>query len=354
MKRKDFFSVIIPTYNAKKYVEKCVSSILKNNYSSYEIVVVDNGSTDSTVEFLKKKFTTFSDKIKFVALDKNYGPAKARNEGVKIAQGKYLGFLDSDTEVEKNWIIEALNSFRKDKKVAALQCKLLLIKDKKSYDYAGEYLGNLGFLVPVAVYGEIDHGQYDSCGKVLAAKSAGMFIRKDVFDKIGGFDEDYFIFVEETDLGWRCWLAGYEVVFCPNSIVYHCFSSSKNIFDKKFDNHLVRFHGTKNYIMTLYKNLSKKHLLRILPIHVFLWACLSFYLLLTGKTASSWNIWKGIFWNLKNFAKNKQKRDEIQKTRRLTDKDIFVGLTLMKNAGLSHYIKRWFLSQKANIGPENQ
>ena len=60
------------------------------------------------------------------------------------------------------------------------------------------------------------------------------------------------------------------------------------------------------------------------------------------------------FWNLKNFAKNKQKRDEVQKNRRLTDKDIFVSLALMKNAGLSHYIKRWFLSQKANIGPENQ
>lgn len=354
MKKKDFVSIIIPTYNAKKYVEKCISSILKNKYSNYEIIVVDNGSTDSTVDFLEEKYTLFTDKIGFVSLDKNYGPAKARNEGVKIAQGKYLGFLDSDTEVEKNWINEALNYFRKDKKIGALQCKLLLIKDKKSYDYAGEYLGNLGFLVPVAVYGEIDHGQYDSCGKILAAKSAGMFIRKDVFDKIGGFDEDYFIFVEETDLGWRCWLAGYEVIFCPNSIVYHCFSSSKNIFDRKFDNYLVRFHGTKNYIMTLYKNLSKKYLLKILPGHIFLWLCLSFYLLLTGQTPSFINIIKGIFWNLKNFSENKNKRKEIQKKRRLTDKDIFVNLALMKDVGVAHYINRWFLSQKENLTPENQ
>jgi len=353
-KQQKFFSIIIPTFNAKKYIGRCISSILENIYPFYEIIVVDNGSTDDTLNYLKDAFSKELAKIKFVVLDRNYGPARARNEGVKFARGQYLAFLDSDTEVEKNWIYEALKCFEKNKKVAALQCKLLLMSNRNCYDYAGEYLGSLGFLIPVASYGENDHGQYDSFRKILAAKSAGMFIRKDVFDKIGGFDEDYFIFLEETDLGWRCWLAGYEVIFCPLSIVYHHFSATKDIVDKDFNNYLARFHGPKNYIMTLYKNLSGRYLLKILPIHIFLWFCLSFYLLLTGNFISSSNICKGILWNLTNFTKNKAKRRVIQKNRLSTDTNIFGSLALLKNIGVNYYINRWFLSQKENVTQENQ
>lgn len=353
-KQKIIFSIIIPTFNAKKYVSKCISSILKNAYPNYKIIVVDNGSTDDTLNYLREKFSKELEKIKFIVLDRNYGPARARNEGVKVAQGQYLAFLDSDTLVEKNWISEALECFQKNNKVAALQCKLLLMSKKNHYDYAGEYLGSLGFLVSVAEYGEKDRGQYDSFRKILAAKSAGMFIRKDVFNKIGGFDEDYFIFLEETDLGWRCWLAGYEVIFCPKSIVYHHFSATKNIIDKDLNNYLARFHGTKNYIMTLYKNLSWTYLVKILPIHIFLWLCLSFYLVLTGNLTSSSNIFKGVLWNLTNLAKNKVKRKEIQKKRLSTDIYIFGNLALLKNISVGYYARRWFLAQKENVTQENQ
>lgn len=353
-KLKIFFSVIIPTFNAKKYINECISSILKNVYLNYEIIVVDNGSTDNTLNYLKETFSEELVKIKFVVLDRNYGPARARNEGVKVARGQYLAFLDSDTEVEKNWIGEALKCFEKNKKVAALQCKLLLMSNRNCYDYAGEYLGSLGFLIPVASYGEEDHGQYDSSLKILAAKSAGMFIKKDVFDKIGGFDEDYFIFLEETDLGWRCWLAGYEVIFCPQSIVYHHFSATKNIVDKDFNNYLIRFHGTKNYILTLYKNLSGKYLWRILPRHIFLWMGLAGFLLLAGRWRSEGNILRGIGWNIIHFQDNIQKRQKVQKERIVSDEELFEKKTLMKTKSLGYFMDRFLGSQRQVVTPENQ
>lgn len=354
MKSKVVLSIIIPTFNTKKYISACIDSILKSNTKNFEIIIIDNASTDNTIAFLKKKFKKQTAKIKYLSLNQNYGPAKARNEGVKIASGKYLSFLDSDTIVTPDWASQAIKCLKSDTKIAAVQCKLLLAKNKKQLDYVGEYLGKTGFLVPVAPHGEIDHGQYDSTKQILAAKSAGMFIKKRIFNKIGGFDEDYFIFVEETDLGWRCWLAGYQVILCPSSIVYHHFSATKSVVDEKFNNYLVRFHGTKNYILTLYKNLSTGYLIKILPLHIILWLGLSFYLTLTGNFQSSVNIIRGILWHISNIIKNTHKRNIIQKQRQVSDQLLFTKHGLLKQKSIYKHITKFLSSQKSSVNLKNQ
>ena len=154
-------------------------------------------------------------------------------------------------------------------------------------------------------------------------------------------DEDYFIFVEETDLGWRLWLAGYEVILCPKSIVYHYFSATKDIVAKSFNNHLVRFHGTKNYILTLYKNLSIRYLIKILPIHIALWLSLAMYLIFTGNFRSGLNIFKGILWHFPNFLTNTQKRMSVQKMRVVSDSVIFESMSLMKNISIIDLVKKF-------------
>lgn len=348
------FSIIIVNFNGKEYLNNCLMSVFNNACDDYEIIIVDNGSTDGSIEFVKDTFSIKLYKIRIINLKRNFGPARARNDGVKIARGKYIGFLDNDTEVDKNWILEAIKGFESSEDIAALQCKLLFIKNKHRIDYVGEYLSNLGFLIPVAAYGEEDNSQYDFKNRILSAKSAGMFIKKSVFDRIGGFDEDYFIFMEETDLNWRVWLSGYEIVFWPHSVVYHSFSATKDIVDKRFNNRLVRFHGTKNYILTLYKNFSIKYCIKILPLHVFLWFCLSFYLLARGNIRSSLNIFQGILWNLVNFSKNSRKRALIQKNRIRTDTELFVNLGLIKKRSFNYFIDKFIQSQKVAITPENQ
>ncbi|HEY4495625.1 MAG TPA: glycosyltransferase family 2 protein [Candidatus Paceibacterota bacterium] len=350
-KKNNLVSVVVVNYNGEIYLKRCVESILKNNYSDYEIIVVDNASADGSIVMFKENFGGF-DKLRIISLDKNYGPAKARNEGVKLAKGEIIGFLDNDTEVDPYWISNALKYFENDSKIGALQCKLLLLNDKNKIDYAGEYLGSLGFLVHVARYGEEDKGQYDEVKELLAAKSAGMFIRKDVFEKIGGFDDDYFIFVEETDLGWRAWLAGYKTIFAYDSRVYHYYSATKVLTDKNFNNYLVRFHGPKNYILTLYKNLSFKNLIFILPRHIFLWFCLAMYLILTGNRNSGFNILKGIGWNIANYQKNRKKRILIQRARIISDEELFAKI--YKKQNLFYHIKNFLKSQKQVITPENQ
>ncbi|MFA6047631.1 MAG: glycosyltransferase family 2 protein [Parcubacteria group bacterium] len=344
-------SIIIVNYNGKKYLKSCIDSILKNNYDNWEVVIVDNGSKDGSLEMINDEWGNISN-LHLVKLNENKGPAYARNAGAKASRGEIISFLDNDTEVEQGWITKAMKYFKSDLSVGILQCKLLMLEDKKQYDYAGEYLSSLGFLIHRAHYREEDRGQYDNPVEILAAKSAGMFIRRDVFEKIGGFDEDYFIFVEETDLGWRSWLAGYRAIFAYDSIVFHHFSVTKKIVDPKFNNHLVRFHGTKNYILTLYKNLSFKNLIIILLKNIFLWMGLAGYLILRGNFSSSGNILKGIGWNIVNFPRNYRKRKKIQKNRIISDKKLFEKI-YRKRSVLS-YVRQFLGAQKQLATPENQ
>lgn len=350
---KPLISIIIVNYNGYPLLKNCLNSILKNSYDNYEIIVADNDSKDKSLKNIKIDFKNNLSKIKLLKLKNNLGPSLARNEAFKLAAGEIIAFLDNDTEVDKNWIINALKLFQTNSKIGVIQCKLLLLDQKNKIDYVGELLGSLGFLKSIANYGEIDNGQYDKNCSILAAKSAGMFIKRKAFIDAGGFDSSYFIFMEETDLGWRTLLAGYKNIFCFNSIVYHKFSSTKDIVDPDFNNYLVRFHGTKNYIQTLIKNLSQKYLLKILPVHVFLWFSLATFLLLTGKFKSAKNIYSGIFWNLINLKETLYKRKVIQRNRKVSDHKLFVNQKFMNKTKLSYYLKKFFSSQKLIVTPEN-
>lgn len=314
-------SVIIVNYNGKGYVGRCVETVLKNKYPNFEAIVVDNGSKDGSVEFLRKTFAK-NKKFKVLALEKNFGPAYARNKGVEKARGQYLAFLDNDTIPEKDWLIFLVKAMEKDSTVGACQCKLLLARDRNKLDYVGDYLSQLGFLVQKCQTGEQDQGQYDQRFAILSAKSAGMGMRREVFDKIGGFDPDYFIYMEETDLGWRSWLAGYRTIFVPESIVYHEFGSS-TLVDPDRQNYRVKFHGTKNYIMTLIKNLGLINLIKILPCHCLLWWGIAFWLLAKRQFKNGFLVIKGISWNLIYLPQNLAKRRKIQKARVVKDAQIF-------------------------------
>lgn len=342
MKKLDF-SIIIVTFNGLKYIDECVESIFNSNISNFEVIVVDNGSSDNTVSFLKQKYKKFKN-FKIVELNKNYGPAKARNIGAQRSSAKYLGFLDNDTTVDKNWAIYAKKAFEKDLKLAIIQCKLLLANDITKIDYIGEYLGSNGFLVQKVSSGSLYDPVYDIEQYILSAKSAGMFIRNDVFKKIKGFDESYFIYVEETDLGFRSWIAGYNAKYIYKSVVYHRFGTSTVILGTDKTNFNAKFHGTKNYIQMHIKNLQFTSLIKILPIHVFLWEGLSFYSLIKGQYKTFLYINKAIFWNLINLPSTLKKRRQVQKYRKVNDKDI-LKIVMVKKP-FRYYLSKVLLKNK--------
>lgn len=329
-------SVVIVNYNGKKYLKNCLEGIFANNYSDYEVIVCDNGSIDDSKEYVRGLSLKHKN-LFLVALDKNYGPSFARNKGVEKSKGKYIAFLDNDTKPEKDWLKEPILEMEKDLKIGACQCKLLLMNEPEKLDYAGDYLSQFGLLVQRVPGGEIDRGQIDQKVEILSAKSAAMVIRRKAFEEAGGFDPDYFIYVEETDLAWRVWLKGYKIIFIPNSRVYHEFGTSNEIMGN-FQQFLNKFHAPKNYLMTLYKNLGTLNLIKILPVHFFLWVGVAFWFLVKKQPKLSWYVFSGLFWFLIHLPQNTLKRIRIQSTRRISDKKLIP--IIMKRQSLTYFLEK--------------
>ena len=223
-------SVIIVNYNGKALLEKCLESLSKVNYENFEIIVVDNNSTDGSIELVTKNYPS----IILLKLNSNKGFAEPNNIGAKIANGKYLLFLNNDTIVTPNFISEMVQVIENDKKIAI--CQSLLLKPDESVDSSGDFIDQLG-----VVYNSTK--KTDEIREISSARGASMLIRKDVFDILEGFDEKFYVSFEDVDLGWRTWMIGYKVILTPKSVVYHV--GGQTIKSKKPE---IAFHGFKNQL----------------------------------------------------------------------------------------------------------
>ena len=223
-------SVIIVNYNGKKFLEKCLESLCKVNYENFEIIVVDNNSTDGSIELVTKNYPS----IILLKLNSNKGFAEPNNIGAKIANGKYLLFLNNDTIVTPSFISEMVQVIENDKKIAI--CQSLLLKPDESVDSSGDFIDHLG-----VVYNSTK--KTDEIREISSARGASMLIRKNIFDILEGFDEKFYVSFEDVDLGWRTWMIGYKVILTPKSIVYHV--GGQTIKSKKPE---IAFHGFKNQL----------------------------------------------------------------------------------------------------------
>jgi len=337
MKNFPLVSVIIVSHNGIDFVEVCLDSVFKSAYPNKEIIFVDNASTDGSKELVKKKYSGRKN-FKIIENSGSFGPAAGRNIGAAAAKGKYLAFLDNDTKVSRFWLNELIKVLEKDKTIGSAQSKLLRMMPGRYYDCAGDYLGPLGFLIERSQRVK-DEGQWDYIAEIFSAKSAASIIKTKIFNKIGGFDEKHYMYLEETDLSWRVWLAGYRVVFIPKSVVYHAFNTPKKDFKRYYEKNFVRYHGARNYIFTLIKNLEFKNLVKILPLHLGCWFVLAFSFILKGNFTDGFNILKGIGWNLLNLKLLINRRCWINtEIRKVSDKEIFNKV--MKRRELSFYLER--------------
>ena len=170
-----------------------------------------------------------------------------------------------------------------------------------------------------------------------------MVVRREMLDKTGFFDEDYFIYLEETDLCWRGWLAGYRVMFIPESIVYHEFGGSALSLGAR-QNYFAKYHGSKNYISTLIKNLGALNLIKMLPVHIFSWTGVFFWLLLHGKPREAGYVLKGMLWVFFNLAKLAKKRRRV--CRVFSDKELLPRI--MRKRSLKYFYNK--IARPQNIG----
>ena len=248
-------SISIVNLNGSNYLKDCLESLDKLNYpkDKIEILVVDNGSTDDSVKFVKNRFP----QVKIIQNNKNNGFAKANNQAAELAEGEYIAFLNNDTKIDKNWIIELLKPIYKNREVVASGSKVLSF-DGNSLDFVGGMINfeGKGFQID---YGKPVRDDNYRINKFLPFVNGGaMMINRKVFLECGGFDGDFFAYYEDVDLGWRLWILGYKVVFAPDSIVYHHHHGTS----KTFGEDRLRFLKERNSLYSVFKNYDDSNLAR--------------------------------------------------------------------------------------------
>lgn len=263
----DKIAIVILNWNGKKMLQTFLPTVLEHLGEDAVVYVADNASTDGSVDYLKSDFP----EVKLILFDKNWGFADGYNKALKQIDAEYFVLLNSDVEVTDNWLAPLMDFMDGHPEVAACQPKLLSVRNKKAFEYAGAsggFIDRDGYpfcrgRIFEAV--EDDKGQYDDAVEVLWATGACLMIRAADYFAIGGLDGRFFAHNEEIDMCWRLNLSGRKVCCVPRSCVYHVGGGTL-----PKDNPMKTYLNFRNNLTMLYKNLPEKELKSVMRRRWFL------------------------------------------------------------------------------------
>lgn len=255
-------SVIICSLNGERVLPVCLESVLGSEYSPFEVIVVDNGSSDGTSKLVTENFP----QVKLLRAGRNLGFAGGNNLGLKAAQGEILVLLNDDTAVSPDWLTAAVKAAEQLPDWGIFGARLLY-PDQQTIQHAGGIVGANALTQHIG-NGEIDRGQYNKIRECDYVTGAAFFIRRELMQKIGLLDEGYFpIYFEEVDYCWRARRLGYKVYYIPHIKVYHYESRTTRKFSPGF---LYKYH--RNRIRFILKNFGINELWRALKCELkWLW-----------------------------------------------------------------------------------
>lgn len=249
MSRMPAVSIILVNYNGQSYIGECIQSVLATEYPSFEIVVVDNNSTDTSPHFLK--LLQKQKKIKYIPLRHNSYFTGGCNRGAQAAQGKFLVFLNSDTTVTPDWLTEMVGQIKNDR--VLLQPKILLQKKKDIIDNAGGRYVFPGFGFGIG-RGKPDTKQYNRTFPIDYVNGTCCMISRRFFHELGGFDDWYKMHYDDVDLSFRAKKRGGQTLCVGTAVIYHKQSQS---IKTHMDPHQLSLFVRKNALMTVAKQFNK-------------------------------------------------------------------------------------------------
>ena len=334
---KSSVSIVIPHWNNVDVLSECLESISKTDFENFETIVVDNASTDNSVASVRSNYPN----VKLIENDKNYGYAGGCNIGAEAASGDFLIFLNNDTVQEKDWISNLIKTINSDDKIAAVQPKILNYYDRNVFDYAGGSGGHMDiYCFPFArgrifSFQENDEGQYNNKEKCFWSSGTCFMVRRELFQKSGGFDESFFAHMEEIDLCWRLYAMGFEVWVEPDSVVYH-----KNALTLPMYSHKKYYLNHRNSLLMLLGNYSIKNIFLIGIPRLILEKIACFYSILMLDWRHFTAILRSLFWIIFHPNVIMKKRKSFSKIRTITDKKI------MENMMQSSIVIKYYLLKK--------
>jgi GT2 family glycosyltransferase len=305
--KADLVSIVIPNWNGKKFLSPCLDSLLGQTYRNFEIIVVDNGSKDGSIDLLKERYP----QVKLLALQHNTGFSFAVNRGIEASSGEYIGLINNDTKVHEQWLDAMVSALKNHNEIGSAACKMLSLDDPTIFDGAGDGLRR-GMLPARIGHGEKDIGQFNNQRYVLGACGGAALYRKSMLDEIGLFDEDFFAYLEDVDLGLRAQSAGFKCLYIPEAIIYHLGCGTTGSGYSKL---VVRL-SCRNNINMMIKNIPVRLLFAFLPYIVFWQAYYLAAVVVRGGSFISWlaGVWEALIL----LPKMLEKRGQIKRQRKVS------------------------------------
>lgn len=327
--KKPLVSMIVLNWNGKKWLAQCLPTLVKIKYKPLEIIVVNNGSIDDSAHFLKTKFP----EIKVIEIKKNVGYARANNMGVKKALGKYVLLMNNDTTATPSFVTPLVDTMEMDSSIGIIQPQIRSMICPDLLDSVGSFFTFTGFLYHFGYMKPHTLNKYNKDLFAYSIKGACFIMRRDDYIKLGGFDEDFVCYVEETDLCHRMWLSGKKVMYLPTSFMYHWGGGDMQVMTKS---ELTVFRSFRNRYLSYLKNLAIPSLLVLLPIHILYCELFVVAALVSGQFKKAIAAQLGILAPLITMDDTLRKRKKIQsKIRKVTDWEILKQV--YRNPRISYY-----------------
>ena len=323
-------AIVILNYNGKVFLEKFLQYVVDATYVNKRVIVADNASQDDSVEYLQNNFP----EVEIIFNNKNYGFAEGYNQALKQVSADYYVLLNSDVEVTPGWIEPVIELMESDATIAACQPKVLSYHNRTMFEYAGAgggLLDHLGYpLARGRVFEvlEIDSGQYNDNAEVFWASGCAMFVKADVYHKMGGLYTYFFAHQEEIDFCWRLQREGYRVMYCGASEIYHVGGGTlpKGQYRKTYLNF-------RNNLIMLSRNLNQKEKYWKLFVRLILDGVFAVKSLFEGDFASI----KAVFFAHMDFYRWSFSKENITKDKRLPFAELKGGVN--KSVVYEHFVK---------------
>lgn len=295
-------SVIVVNWNGRQFLGKCLHSVLAQTYADYDVVVVDNASSDGSPELIRRDFPS----VVLIVNERNLGFAAATNTGIRSTSGEYVATINNDAQADPEWLAEVVEAMNSDDSVGMVASKML-------FHDRPQVLNSTGISLDCAAIawdrrgGAVDDPSESSRVEVFGPSAGAALYRRKMLEDVGLFDEDFFMYLEDVDLAWRARLRGWKCIYTPSARVLHVHSGS-SLEGSAFKN----YHLGRNKIWTIIKNYPSPQCFYFLPLILFYdLASLPYTVLTRGQLSPL----QGRLAALRHFRAVLKKRREIQSGR---------------------------------------
>lgn len=324
-------SIVISTWNSGIVLPRCLDSLVRQTVKDFEVIIVDNGSSDNSIENLSEKWPALDFQIK--KLDKNTGFAAANNLGAHLSSGDWLALLNSDTFPEPDWLENLLRAAARQPEFSFFASRQLQAGAPHLLDGAGDayHISGLAWRrfagLPAAQYGLESEEVFSAC-------AAAAFYSRKVFLQVGGFDESFFSYLEDIDLSFRLRLQGFRCLYVPEAVVKHVGSATLGVRSE-----FAYYHWQRNSIWSFLQNMPTGLLLMALPFHLMANCIYQLYYTFRGRGHI---LLKGKGDALRGLPGVLRKRQEIQNHRKVSNMELWHRMEhgLFQPYLLGYFIRR--------------